>query len=420
MSVYEELRRRSATVLDERGIDPLVSQDAARQAITGVVVDYQSRSHAGQGDPLRDPERMVERIVRSVTAFGPLTPLLEREDVEEVFIEGDRVTYIEAGGRLQALTEPTTEAENWQIVARLLDGTGRRLDATSAIQQAHVLNGRARLTVVIPPIAPRLSATIRLYTRSNETLDSLVRMGVFPPAAAAFLWLLAQARSSVLFAGPTSAGKTTALAAWLRAVPRDQCVRIVEEVRELNIPLSLHSSSYEASGLDLSGGRMYDLRQLIKVSLAMRVDLLCVGEVRGAEAFELTRAMNAGAGFACTIHADSATRALSALLSAARHAGENITDDSLRMIFSESLDVVVYLDRHVTDGRDFRECREIVLVQPSTSTTHWNVEPIFERVGATMRWTGLLPDPVLSSKLERHLPADVKLPMVLEGEWFPR
>ena len=105
-----------------------------------------------------------------------------------------------------------------------------------------------------------------------------------------------QVRGSALFAGPTGAGKTTALGAFLRAVPRDQCVRVVEEVRELNLPLSLHSSFYQASGIGLSGERRYGLRDLIKVCLAMRVDMLCVGEVRGPEAFELTRAINAGGG----------------------------------------------------------------------------------------------------------------------------
>jgi len=91
------------------------------------------------------------------------------------------------------------------------------------------LDGRARLTAVIEPVSMRLSATIRMYTAADETLGSLVRRGVWSPAAAAFVWCLAQVRGSVLFAGPTGAGKTTALGAFLRAVPRDQCVRVVEE-----------------------------------------------------------------------------------------------------------------------------------------------------------------------------------------------
>lgn len=421
MSIYEDLRRRAAELAEERDIDPVADQDATRTLVGALVAEYQFGAHAGRSTALTRPDAMTDRILRSLIEWGPLSGLLARTDVEEVFIEGDRVAFIEAGGRLLALNEPTTESENRQIVERLLEGTGRRLDASAAIQQAHVLSGRARLTAVIEPVSQRLSATIRMYTAVNETLGSLARRGVWPAAAAGFLWCLAQVRGSVLFAGPTGAGKTTALGAFLRAVPPDQCVRVVEEVRELNLGLSLHSSFYEASGIGLAGERRYTMRDLIKVCLAMRVDMLCVGEVRGAEAFELTRAVNAGGGFCCTIHSDSAPKALTALLSSALMAGENVPADALRMIYSESLDAVCYLDRHITrDGGSFRECREIVLVKPIADTRGtWTIEPIFERTGGELRWTGLMPDPELTARIERILPDDVKLSMVLEGEWYP-
>ena len=153
----------------------------------------------------------------------------------------------------------------------------------------------------------------------------------------------------------------------------------------------------------------------------MRVDMLCVGEVRGAEAFELTRAMNSGGGFCCTIHSDSAAKALSALMSSALMAGENVPADAIRTIFSESLDSVVYLDRHITKGGgSLRECREIVLVKAITDgRATWMVEPLFERRGGDLRWTGLMPEPELTARIGRVLPDEVKLSMVLEGEWHP-
>lgn len=420
-STYERIRTRAAELCEERQIRPSDDPDATRRLISELIKQHQTDAHAGRGESLGRPEQMADRIYEALAEHGPLTALLRRIDIEEIFIEGDRVSYIEEGGRLVALNEPTTERENRQIVERLLEGTGRRLDVTSAIQQAHVHDGRARLTAVIEPVSMRLSATIRMYTAADESLGSLVRRGVWSPAAAGFLWCLAQVRGSALFAGPTGAGKTTALGAFLRAVPRDQCVRVVEEVRELNLPLSLHSSFYQASGIGLSGERRYTLRDLIKVCLAMRVDMLCVGEVRGAEAFELTRAVNAGGGFACTIHSDSASKALSALMSSALMAGENVPADALRTIFSESLDAVVYLDRHITrGGGSHRECRDIVLVKPITDgRSNWMIEPIFERQGGDLRWTGLMPEPELVARIERVLPDGVRLPMVLEGEWHP-
>jgi len=420
-TTHERIRDRAAEVCEERHIRPIEQPEAARSLIEELVREHQTTASAGRADLLGRPDQMVDRIWRALAEYGPLTALLARRDVEEVFIEGDRVSYIEEGGRLMALNEPTSERENRHIVERLLEGTGRRLDATSAIQQAHVLDGRGRLTAVIEPVSKKLSATLRMYTASEETLGSLVRRGVWSSAAAGFLWALAQVRGSVLISGPTGAGKTTALGAFLKAVPRDQCVRAVEEVRELNVPLSLHSSFYEASGIGLDGERRYTLRDLIKVCLAMRVDMLCVGEVRGDEAFELIRAVNAGGGFCCTIHSESAQRALTSLVTAAKLAAGEMGDASLRSIFSESLDVVVYLDRHITnDGRSVRECREIILTKPITDgRSTWNTEPLFDRQAGDLRWTGLMPRPELVTRIEQVLPDAVSLPMVLEGEWSP-
>ena len=113
---------------------------------------------------------MVHRVLRSVTDFGPFTDLLARRDVEEIFVEGPRVTYLDASGRLRGLAEPTSEDENRQIVDRLLATTERQLNTKHPIVQARVLDGSARLTAAIPPIADRLSATLRRYTVRDVTL----------------------------------------------------------------------------------------------------------------------------------------------------------------------------------------------------------------------------------------------------------
>ena len=76
-----------------------------------------------------------------------------------------------------------------------------------------------------------------------------------------------------------------------------------------------HGSYYEVRPPALDGTGEISLRDLVKFVLAMRPDRIVVGEVRGAEAFELSRAVNAGCGFLCTVHANSAGRG-------ARRAGE--------------------------------------------------------------------------------------------------
>jgi pilus assembly protein CpaF len=391
---YAEIRRRTLDLVETQRIDAERDRDRVVDAATAAVDEYQRRSHLGETRPLHDPSSMIERVVRSVADFGVLTPLFARSDIEEIFIEGATVSYIDGSGRLRRLSEPTTESETRQVVERLLSTTDRRLDASSPIVQGRVLGGTARLTAVIPPVADVLSATIRRYALRKETLDHLVSLGSLSGAAANFLRLVAATTSSVVISGQPGAGKTSLLAAMLQAAPVEQCVRCCEEVRELHVPL-VHGSYYEARPPGLDGSGEIPLRQLVKVILAMRPDRIVVGEVRGAEAFELTRAVNAGTGFACTVHANSATEALDALVNAALMAGENVTERVVRKVFGSSIDLVIHLDRDgVKDGERAlrRSVVEIVAVVPSLHDD-FTTEPIFVRDGldAPLRWTGARP-----------------------------
>lgn len=402
---YEDIRRRVVAVVEEKGMDVVKARTAVRAVVVDAVEAYQRHAHIGQSRALADPAGMIDRVMRSVADLGPLTGLLARDDIEEVFIEGSRVTYIDSAGRLRAIDEPTSERENRQVVDRLLADSDRRLDASSPLVQARVLGDSARLTAVIPPIADRLSATIRRYALRRETLDTMVERSALSPAAARFLWAVMQASTSLVVSGPPGAGKTSLLSALIGAVPAGHCVRCCEEVRELHVPL-IHGSYYEARPPALDGSGEISLRDLVKLVLAMRPDRIVVGEVRGSEAFELTRAINAGCGFACTVHANSAPDALDALVNAALMAGENVTEGVVRKVFSTALDFVIHLDRDsVGEGPIRRRVMEILAVVPSLRDD-FSTQPIFvrEHLGAPLQWTGALPPTAVVERIERSLP----------------
>lgn len=137
----------------------------------------------------------------------------------------------------------------------------------------------------------------------------------------------------------------------------------------------------------------------------MRPDRIVVGEVRGSEAFELTRAVNAGCGFACTVHANSAGDALDALVNAALMAGENVTERVVRKVFSTAIDVVVHLDRDtVGDGPIRRRVMEVLALVPALRDD-FSTQPIFSRehIGAPLEWTGALPPQALVDRIERAI-----------------
>jgi Flp pilus assembly CpaF family ATPase len=183
------------------------------------------------------------------------------------------------------------------------------------------------------------------------------------------------------------------------------------------VPL-VHGSYYEARPPSLDGSGEISLRDLVKVTLAMRPDLIVVGEVRGSEAFELTRAVNAGCGMACTIHANSASDALDALVNAALMAGENIPERVVRKVFASSIDLVVHLDRDVdpVGGGIRRRTVEIRALVPSLHED-FSSEPLYqrERLGGPLEWTGAMPPEALVRRLERVLPASTAMTQLMEG-----
>lgn len=422
-TAYESIRQAAVSTVEDLRLDPSIDCDEVRAVVTDAVEEYQRKAHLGHSRALADRDDMVERVLSAITDYGPFTELFTRSDIEEIFIEGSRVSFIDGSGRLRGVTEPTTEPENRHIVSRLLAETDRHLDTASPIVQARVLGGTARLTAVIPPVSDALSATLRRYALRRQTLSSLVELGSMTPAAAGFLWALMQTNGSVLVSGPPGAGKTSLLSALIAASPAGSCIRCVEEVRELFVPI-IHGSYYEARPPSMDDSREVRLRDLVKVVLAMRPDRIIVGEVRGSEAFELTRASNAGCGFACTVHANSARGALSAIVNAAMMAGENVAEPVVRKVFSSTLDVVVHLDRDQVplDSADGlrRQVVEILVVVPAMGDD-FSTEPLFVRdsIGEPLRWTGALPPSHTTRMIERSLPQNRALRDILEGRRLP-
>jgi pilus assembly protein CpaF len=413
---YDIIRRDAITGIERRRLQPVAQIGEVRVEIERAVDDYQRRARLGDEVPLGDPPEMAQRVLRSITELGPLSELLARRDVEEVFVEGARVTYLDSDGRLRGLAEPTTEEENRQIVDRLLAATERQLNAKHPLVQARILDGTARLTAAIAPVADRLSATVRRYTVRDVTLAALVARDALSPQAADFLSATMQLRSRVAVSGEPGAGKTTLAAALLSAVPTSHCVRSCEEIRELAVPV-LHGGYYEIRPAALDGTGEISLRDLVKFVLAMRPDRIVVGEVRGAEAFELTRAINAGCGFLCTLHANSARDAVNAIVNAALMAGENVTERIVRRIFVEALDLVVHVERDDVarpDGHVRRQVTEITGVVPSLTDAE-TYEPIFVRdgLGRPLEWTGALP-PAFEQRVDRVLPEGTGLRRLLE------
>lgn len=420
---YEELRAAVLAEVSRRGVD--LSDHAAVRDLAGeVVAHYQARARAGMGGrALADPAAMAARLCRSLLDFGPLSPFFSGQVVvEELVIVGGDVSWIDAEGRWAMLDEAVTEAELRSVVDRVLADAGAAVDESNPIVQVQILDGRGRMGVVIPPVADRLNVCIRWYLPRHETLPRLVAWDTLTSEASSLLAACMLTPTGVVLTGKPSSGKTSLGNAMVGASPPHQRVVCCEDTPEIN-PRHLAPFRWRTCrpGPDGTGG--VSLRDLVRTALGMRPDLIVVGEVRGAEAYELTRAGNAGCGMLTTLHANSARAGLQALLSTAVMAGANVDAAQVRAVFSSIVDLVVHLDREPLDGvrggRVRRQVMEIAAVPPlQGAQADFTIEPVFVRdhLGAPLCWTGAPLPEDLATRLERALrPLGMSVQGILEG-----
>lgn len=420
---YEKLR---FDVLDELRVRGLDSSDAANvtELIRLMVNRYQTEAISGFGaTPLHDPAAMIDRLARSILHYGPLTPFLDGSlDYEELIIHGDEVSYIDDRGRLVAHADPVSEHEVSHVVSKLLSSVGASIDESRPMVQAQILDGQARLGVVAPPVADRIDVTIRRYRAKRETFAELIGWDAITPAAASLLAASMRTPTGMIITGQPGSGKTTLVNALLRSAPPTLRVIACEDTPELSVGhLSAARWRTRPAGPDGTGG--VTLRDLVRISLGMRPELLVLGEVRGGEAFELTRAGNAGCGMLSTIHANGARQGLGALVSTAVMAGPNVQAAQVRNIFASVVDLVVHTAKEPASANNGeggrRQIMEIVAIPPlQGADDDFTVEPIFVRddIGRPLRWTGTPLPAELERRLSRVLaPLDIAVSDLLEG-----
>ncbi len=432
LSPYEQLRNEVTEGIKTARIDPELDPDGVRAFVDEAIESWQRVARKGLDgkELLARPEEMAARLLRYVLDYGALTGPLSDPGVEEIFIEGDDIFYIDGGGYMRGVSEVTTAAENLAVVRRLLQDSGREVTEREPMVQARVLDGTVRLGVVIPPIADVLSVTIRKYTMRNETLSLLVSRDSMDLRVAELLWAGVRSGLGILVCGRPGAGKTTLLNALLRAVPPTMVVRCVEEIRELSAPV-MAGSYYQTrpAGADGDVSAEVTLRDLVKICLGMRPDLLVVGEVRGAEAFELVRAGNAGCGVIATVHSNNPADALAALRDTAIMAGDNVAPSQVQSTFQRMFHLVVFVDREELSYDEQggapirRQVMEVSALMPNAGGDDFLLQPLFarDRIGEQLRWTEAdPPEPTVvrldaalkrygssTSKLLRGVPANV-------------
>ena len=312
-----------------------------------------SRLLSLEGPVMSPRERawLIKRVIDDAVGLGVLEPLIADHSVTEIMVNGPEDVFIERSGRIERVpTRFTSEAELYQLIDRIVSSVNRRVDESSPMVDAR-LPGGERVNVIIPPLAlDGPTITIRRFPQPFR-LPDLVARNSLPQQAADLLGALVAARFNILVSGGTGSGKTTFLNALSGMISDRERIITIEDAAELSLQQP-HVVRLEARPANTEGAGQVTIRDLVKNSLRMRPDRIIVGEVRGGETLDMLQAMNTGhEGSLTTVHANSATDALSRLETLSSMSDVTLPVETVRDQINGAIDVIIQLERDSTGVR---------------------------------------------------------------------
>ena len=310
---------------------------------------------------ISEQEELLDDICNDVLGYGPLEPLLARDDIADIMVNGAETVYIEVAGKIQRTGIRFRDNHQlFNICQRIVSQVGRRVDDSSPICDARLPDG-SRVNVIVPPLAldgPTL--TIRKFRRDKLTLDQLVRYGSITPEGGEILKVIGRCRVNTVISGGTGSGKTTLLNTLTRFIDDDERVITCEDAAELQLQQP-HVVRLETRPPNLEGEGQVTMRDLVRNCLRMRPERIIVGEVRGPEAFDLLQAMNTGHdGSMGTLHANNPREALSRLESMITMGGYSLPSRTIREMICASIDVIIQTARLRDGSRRITHVTEVM------------------------------------------------------------
>lgn len=389
--VNDELKTKIGQYLYAGQIDAETLESAVFAAIGSVME---------KGDyPLTDVDRaeLLQQIVDDILGNGPLEQLLRDPDVSEIMVVRYDTIYVERRGKLTlADLKFTTEDHLRKTIDRIVGRVGRRIDESSPLVDARLLDG-SRVNAVVPPIAlDGANITIRKFFKEPFTARDMLATGTVTPNALEILEACVRGRLNIVISGGTGSGKTTTLNVLSSFIPEDERIVTIEDSAELQLTKP-HVIRLETRPANIEGSGSISIRELVRNSLRMRPDRIVVGEVRDGAALDMLQAMNTGHdGSLTTVHANNPLDAVSRLETMGLMAGMELPVLVIRDQIGRAIDLIVQQSRLRDGTRRITAITEIIEVEEGVIKTQdlfkfeYYPDPIDDKLGI-LRPTGATP-----------------------------
>jgi len=281
----------------------------------------------------------------------PIEHLILDESISEVMINGPDRIFVERAGFIEKIGELSLgERALLVAVKNIARRLGDDISEAKPILDSRLPDG-SRVAAVIPPCSlAGVTLTIRKFNARHYAIPELIESGTLNQTLANRLEDYVLKRQNILICGGTGTGKTTLLNALGRFIPPNERILLIEDTAEIQLS---HANlvRFEARR-EQAGIPAVSIRDLLKASLRHRPDRICLGEIRGSEAFDLLQLLNTGhAGTLSTIHSSSARQGLARFTSCVLQSEVGLPYRAVKSNVGDSLNVVVYLERR--PGRRF-------------------------------------------------------------------
>ncbi len=358
---YDTKSQVFSALIDTIDLSQLAKLDAdsAREEIRDIVNDIIAIKNFAMG--IAEQEELLEDICNDVLGYGPLEPLLARDDIADIMVNGARSTYIEVGGKMQETNVRFRDNQQLlNICQRIVSQVGRRVDESSPICDARLPDG-SRVNVIAPPLAiDGCALTIRKFKKDKLKLDQLVKFGAISPEGAVVLQIIGRVRCNIIISGGTGSGKTTLLNCLTGYIDPEERIITCEDTAELQLQQP-HVVRLETRPPNLEGEGQITMTDLVKNCLRMRPERIIVGEVRGPEVFDLLQAMNTGHdGSMGTIHSNSPRECLNRMEAMIAMGGFGLPQRTVREIIVGSVDIIIQAMRLRDGSRRITHITEVL------------------------------------------------------------
>ncbi len=307
-----------------------------------------------------DRDAIAKEVMDEVFGLGPLEPLLHDQSVSDILVNTYDTVYVERRGMIEKTDVVFRDnAHLMHIIDKIVSAVGRRIDESSPMVDARLLDG-SRVNIVIPPLAvdgPLMS--IRRFGSSPLTADDLLRHRALTPHMLEILKSAVKARLNIVVSGGTGAGKTTLLNVMSGYISPDERIVTIEDSAELQIKQE-HVARLECRPPNVEGKGAIRQRELVINALRMRPDRIILGEIRGEEALDMLQAMNTGHdGSITTIHANNPRDAIARLETMAMMGSVSLPEKAIRAQIASAVHLIVQASRMSDGSRRITHITEI-------------------------------------------------------------